>query len=113
MKARTGIRLAALLSALAVLELTTHADRVHAQGPEADPKVVERPEWSVGDWWELRENGPTRWRVTVVGKESDQYILARTSAGEPAGDAATQTKLYADRDGWVRRIVHGDGRTTE
>jgi uncharacterized caspase-like protein len=113
MKARIGIRLAALLTALTILELTTYADRVHAQHPEPDPKVVERPEWSVGDWWEFRENGPTRWRVTVVGKESDQYILARTMAGEPASNVATQTKLYADRDGWVSRIVHGDGRTTE
>jgi len=100
------------LAALAALAWVFGAHPLRAQGAEPDPKIIERPEWSVGDWWEVRE-GSTVWRLTVVEKDGAQYVLARTKAGESASDTAGKTKLYADRDGWITKIVQPDGRTTE
>jgi len=53
------------------------------------------------------------WRLTVVGKENDQYVLARTKQGESASDIVGKTKLYADRDGWITKIIRADGQTTD
>jgi hypothetical protein len=100
------------LAALAALAWVFGAHPLRAQGAEPDPKIVERPEWSVGDWWEVRE-GSTVWRLTVIEKDGAQYVLARTKAGESASDTAGKTKLYADRDGWITKIAQPDGRTTE
>ncbi len=103
----------ALLVALAAFAFGPSIHSVLAQAPALDPKVVERPEWSVGDWWEFREKETTLWRLTVVGKENDQYVLARTKQGESASDIVGKTKLYADRDGWITKIIRADGQTTD
>ena len=98
----------ALLVALAAFAFGPSVHSVLAQA--VDPKVVERPGWSVGDWWEFREKETAVWRLTVVGKENDQYVLARTKQGESASDIVGKTKLYADPDGWNHED-HSGGRT--
>jgi len=103
----------ALLALLAVLAFALSVHSVGAQAREPDPKVVERPEWSVGDWWEFRGTDSTAWRLTVVGTENGQYVLARTRPGESASDTVGKAKLYADRDGWITKTVQPDGQTTD
>jgi hypothetical protein len=116
MTRRASFRPSVLMAALAIssLAFALCVHPVRAQAPEPDAKVIERPEWSVGDWWEFREKESTVWRLTVVGKENGgQYVLARTKPGESASDTVGKTKLYADRDGWITKTVQADGRTTD
>ena len=80
----------------------------------ADPDVVREPEWSVGDWWELsdRPDGPT-FRLTVLGREHGQYVLARTRSGQAASTLQGHTSVYADPDGWATKVIDQNGKVTE
>jgi hypothetical protein len=108
MTRRASARFATLVAGLALC-----ADLAWAQAPDSDKEFIERPEWSVGDWWELMEgDGPAR-RLTVITREKDQYVLVRTGAGTPGRDSPTAAKLYADLDGWVTKVAWPDGRVKD
>jgi len=102
------IRLGQLLVGLAMVLCLESAG---AQSAPSDPSIVERPEWKVGDWWELRDGDSAARRVTVIGKEQDQYVLVSTVVGVPGMDAPGATKLYAESDGWIVKTLFADGQT--
>lgn len=113
MTQRANARSTALVAALAGLALSVWAGPAWAQSAGADPKILQRPEWSVGDWWEGSGKDGVVSRVTVVGREGSQYVLARSRSGVSAGAGEAGTKLYADQDGWVTKTVDPSGKATD
>ena len=73
-------------------------------------EIIERAEWSIGDWWEggsiLR---PDPYRLTVVAKDKDSYVLVSTKPGVRGQDSPGATKQYTDLDGWTFKRVSPDG----
>jgi hypothetical protein len=103
-----SVLLATLVSAL----VACFADPAAAQSRSADPRVIERPEWALGDWWELTDSGGTR-RLTVVARGSGYYVLVRTAPGTRGYDSPAATKFHAGVDGWITKTVQPDGEVTE
>jgi len=67
---------------------------------------------SVGDWWEFR-SATSRWRLTVVERESDHYVLVRTSENETGSILSGKIKYHADLDGWITKRIEPDGTVKE
>ncbi len=101
----------ALLAALAGLVLAVCSAPAQAQALASE--VVERPEWSVGDWWEGSTQSRDVFRLTVIGKEKTHYVLVATAPGVQGNESASGTKLHADLDGWITKTVRPDGKVTE
>jgi hypothetical protein len=79
-----------------------------AQTPEPE---ISRSEWGIGDWWEFSGN-PAR-RLTVIAREGDYYVLARSARHEVAEDARGRMTYHSDGDGWITKTMTPDGKTTE
>ena len=63
-----------------------------AAEPALAQEVVEKPMWSVGDWWEIG-----RYRFTVSTRNEDTYEMIRTTKGRDANlAAAAQYKVVVD-----------------
>ena len=72
-------------------------------------EVIDRPTWTIGDWWEA--NGI---RQTVVGASGDRYEIMRTWAGTLANpDDGSKQRLYMTNDGWVAESIDRDGKATK
>ena len=72
-------------------------------------EVVARPEWSIGDWWEIG-----RYRFTVSGRKDDTYEMIRTVKGKSADRAAAKPyKVSMDIDGWISERVEPGGSVSE
>jgi len=84
---------------------------VGAPGARAAEETVGAPEWKLGDWWEFENDGRT-WRLTVIGRDKDRYVLTRTPKGQTASPNS-QLRLYAGIDGWVTREIDPKGVTKE
>ena len=94
-----------------VVVLAAPARDAAPQSQPSDPRVIERPEWSIGDWWELR-NADEQWRVTVIAKRGDGYTLARSKANERVEDSRGRTTYLTDIDGWTTENVDASGKKT-
>jgi hypothetical protein len=101
----------AVCTAALILALCTVAA---AQAPTRDPELVGRPDWSLGDWWEYRNNDDSRrWRLTVVATRTDGYTLAESRVGEIIQDGAGRRRFLFDRDGHVTMNIDAAGKSTE
>jgi hypothetical protein len=83
-----------------------------AQMAVLDKEVVERPEWSVGDWWEFK-GADRAWRATVWRKDENGYVLVKSALGEAIRTREGQEKAHVNRDGRLLRIVDADGKVQE
>lgn len=70
---------------------------------EVDPNVINRPVWTIGDWWEFRD-ATGQWRLTVTGARgsgpSRYYIVERTTVRTPtdfSGNNETVTLGHVER----------------
>lgn len=106
------VRTTIFVGLLGGLALLCSPDPAWPQRTEADPEIVQRPEWSIGDWWEFR-NTKDRWRLTVVARDGAQYVLVRTAENVPAVAAAGRRTYLADLDGWITRTVEPDGKAKD
>jgi uncharacterized caspase-like protein len=82
-----------------------------AQSLSADPEVVPRPEWTIGDWWEY-QNAANTWRLTVVAKRADGYTVAQSRAGERIHDWTGRTTYLFDLDGWATTNIDAARKST-
>jgi hypothetical protein len=103
-------RAARILAVLVVVTAMADPCGALAQSPQP-PAIIERPQLSIGDWWEFREDSRT-WRLTVIAREGDQYVLARSARGESVHDGFGRTIYHADAKGIARTIEPG-GKVTE
>lgn len=76
------------------------------------PTVIERPEWSVGDWWEFQRDS-NAWRLTVIEREGDHYVLARSARGETTQNTLGRTRYHADLDGWITKTIAPGEKVTD
>jgi hypothetical protein len=76
-------------------------------------EVVEKPTWSVGDWWEGEDARSGAYRLTVVGREKDEYVLVRTARGVAAGPGMSGARIYTGIDGWAWARIDSNGKRTE
>ena len=99
-----------LILGIAVLSLAA-GSRAPAQSSTEDGQVIPRPEWSIGDWWEF--SGPSdAWRLTVIARSGDHYVLARSRTGAAVQDGIARTTHHADLDGWITKTIARDGKIT-
>lgn len=72
-------------------------------------EVVEKPTWSVGDWWEIG-----RYRFTVSNRNEDRYEMIRTPNGRNANlSAAAPYKVVVAVDGWISERIRPDRSVSE
>ena len=102
-----------LLALLYGLVLAIGTPPASAQSRAGDDAPVERPEWAVGDWWEVTDHKLGASRQTVVAREKGHYVLVRTEPGIKGQDSSSATKLYADLDGWVTKTMEPGRKVVE
>jgi hypothetical protein len=72
-----------------------------------------RPVWTVGDWWEFKDTSDRTWRLTVIAREQDHYILTGSPRGTNVDDGRGRSTYRADLDGWITKSIAPDGKVTD
>src|ERR1051326_955339 len=75
------------------------------------PSVIERPQWQAGDWWEFKR-GNEIWRLTVMAREGQGYLLAKSGRGEVPKAGESRRRYLTDVDGWITKVIEPDGTTS-
>jgi hypothetical protein len=103
-------RVVALLFPVLVAGLVASSSLAQTTPAETE---MPRPEWSIGDWWEFSGTSGSTWRLTVIAREGDHYILTRSARGQAVEDGRGRTTYHVDLDGWTLKTTTRDAKVTE